>query len=432
MPLLIYTPSPTNRISYIFNFIFQEILPCQINFTSDQDFFIAHTGAKISYANKPLANEPFFKSAKFLLNNGLEKIDLQTVVYKNYPVCFPVDDSAMPFDVFAAAFFLISRYEEYQPAATDQHGRFKAEDSFAFKAGFLRSPVIDQWAYKILEIVQLVYPEFSVPVRNYKYIPTIDIDRAYAWKFSDMASTGARMAKALMLANTKKVLSVIKVFLNKEKDPFDTYALMKEIHKKNNPIFFFLMGDCSRYDNSISCNIPQFRQLIKEISGYAEVGVHPSYQSNIEPEKILAEKARLEEIVNKKVEKSRQHFLKMEKPLTYQRLLKAGIKEDHSMGFASQAGFRAGTCTPYNWYDLSQEKETNLKVYPFAAMEVTLKKYMRLKPSDALLALKNLCDGTKAVNGTFITLWHNESLTDLDEWKGWLQVYQEIVNYASE
>lgn len=432
MQLLIYTPLFTNRIEYIFNFIFCDILGAEIRFASDKQEFMLADATKMSYCNAPLADELFFRQDGFLLQYDIQPLNLQPVQYKEYSVPFPVADSVLPFDVFAAAFYLLTRYEEYLLHAKDQHGRFRAEESFAFKAGFLRLPVIDQWAYQIADLILQQFPGFAFPARDYKYIPTIDVDRAYAWRYSSIPATAARLLKATLLMQKQKIRDIFQVLMGEEKDPFDTYELMPSIHGKKKPIFFFLMGDCSRYDNSISCELPQFRSLIKEISSYANIGIHPSYKSNFEPERLAHEKSRLEEIIERAIDKSRQHFLKMSFPETYQRLVKEGIEEDYSMGFASQAGFRAGTCTPFRWYDLSQEQETSLRVYPFVAMEVTLSKYMGLDAGQALVTLKNLCDRVREVDGTFITLWHNESLTDSGYWKGWLNVYKEIVQYASE
>lgn len=99
------------------------------------------------------------------------------------------------------------------------------------------------------------------------------------------------------------------------------------------------------------------------------------------------------------------------------------------MGFASHAGFRAGTCTPFMFYDLTLESETRLKVFPMIIMDGTLKDYMKLKPSEALEKIRSLIDTVKAVEGTFISLWHNDALTDSGPWEGWQDVYCGLIEY---
>ena len=45
--------------------------------------------------------------------------------------------------------------------------------------------------------------------------------------------------------------------------------------------------------------------------------------------------------------------------------------------------------------------------------------------------IKNIINQVKSVNGTFISLWHNESLSDQKRWKGWRRVYEEMIKYAT-
>lgn len=106
-------------------------------------------------------------------------------------------------------------------------------------------------------------------------------------------------------------------------------------------------------------------------------------------------------------------------PSTYRNLLARDITADYSMGFANEVGFRAGICCPFNFYDLDLERETTLRIHPFAAMDATLNLYMRLTPDEAFDKVKNLIVEIKKVNGVFSTLWHNETLSDEKQWKGW-------------
>ena len=69
--------------------------------------------------------------------------------------------SAIPYDIFAASFYLITRYEEYLPHVKDIHGRYTAEQSLAFKYRFLEKPVVDIWAYKLLEALKEKFPDYE-------------------------------------------------------------------------------------------------------------------------------------------------------------------------------------------------------------------------------------------------------------------------------
>jgi hypothetical protein len=102
------------------------------------------------------------------------------------------------------------------------------------------------------------------------------------------------------------------------------------------------------------------------------------------------------------------------------------------MGFAGDLGFRAGTCTPYPFYDLDEELECKLKIYPFQIMESTLKYYLKTSPKEATEEIKPIIEEVKAVKGQLVTLWHNESLSDVDEWEGWREVYEKMIEQAVE
>lgn len=119
-------------------------------------------------------------------------------------------------------------------------------------------------------------------------------------------------------------------------------------------------------------------------------------------------------------------------PQTYRRLINLDIKEDFTMGFAQQIGFRAGTCTPFPFYDLDMDFTTKLIVNPFAVMDASLNFYMELTPDEAYQRICKLVDEVKRVDGTFMSLWHNESLSDKWDWKGWKDLYQRMIMYARE
>ena len=155
-----------------------------------------------------------------------------------------------------------------------------------------------------------------------------------------------------------------------------------------------------------------------------------SFASLSKKEKLKLEIDRMVDIVHTEVIHTRQHFIKLNMPEMYRNLLKFGVKNDFSMGFVSSPGFRAGTCNPYFFYDLDLENETDLMIHPFSIMDVTLKDYMNLSPSESLSLIKDIINEVKNVNGKFISIWHNESLNFSDRWLGWENIYSEMIKYA--
>ena len=171
--------------------------------------------------------------------------------------------------------------------------------------------------------------------------------------------------------------------------------------------------------------------MVDTIDQWTKIGIHPSYESYLNPIKIGKEKAELEKITRKPIIRSRQHYLRLQLPETYRYLLEVGIKEDYTMGFADRAGFRAGICTPFYFYDLKSEMVTDLKIYPITYMDGSLLKYEKLSVDNAIQKVKKLIDEVKDVNGQFISLWHNHTLSNDKEFKGWNDVHTYMIKELS-
>ncbi|RZL18718.1 MAG: hypothetical protein EOO96_26815, partial [Pedobacter sp.] len=408
MQLLIYSPTVTPRIKYIFNFIFREVLVCDFEFTSIASDFINSNYPKISYANLPLGDELFFNSTSLLTNHTIEPVEIIETFFGDQRVPFAVENSALPFDIFAASFYFLSRYEEYLPFEADEHNRFPAEKSLQHKLDILKTPVVDGWALILKNILLKKYPSLTFGKRKFTFIPTIDVDRAYHFRSSGLLKNATRILKAVANLNTERIVNIIKTGLG-QADPFDTYQYLAEIHEKYElkPLFFFLLArqGHEEFDQNIHPEDEAFKDLISNVAQKAQIGIHTSYASNTETKKISEEIKTLEQIINKKVDSSRQHFLKIHLPRTYLKLIKAGINHDYSMGYASQVGFRAGTCTSFFWYDLQLEKQSHLKIHPFAVMDVTLQQYLKLNPTQAIQKIEELMASVKLVDGTFSSLW---------------------------
>ena len=101
------------------------------------------------------------------------------------------------------------------------------------------------------------------------------------------------------------------------------------------------------------------------------------------------------------------------------------------MGYPSHPGFRAGIAIPFPFFDLTTNESTSLMIHPVTLMDVTMKDHLRLSREKSLELISRMIRKTKAVNGEFVSLWHNESLGDTDRWQGWRKVYEEMVKQAS-
>lgn len=432
--LLVYSHKITPRIRYIFKNMLTRTLLIPVSFTSKVEDFVAHNGLKLSYTKTALGGEFFIKCNDLLFEQGVSDLEINIQNWGETPCFFATNlKSSLPFDIFAASFYLITRYEEYLPHVKDKHGRFTAEQSLAYKHRFLEKPVVDIWAYKFLELLKEKFPDYKFKTRNYKFISTIDIDNAFAYKHKNLIRSFGGFFADFFQLKLREVWNRLAVTLNFKKDPFDTFNKILEFKKQFNvnTIFFFSVGDYTTFDTNVSAAKNKYRLLIKDIQDYATVGLHPSYFSMQDVSILKKEKIRLEKIVNMPIVKSRQHYLRFSLPETYQLLIDLEVEEEYSMGYASNVGFRASTCTPFYFYDLDFEIQTPLKIYPFALMDTTLNDYMKLTPKQSLGKIRDLRNEVKAVDGTFITLFHNESLSDYLRWKGWKRLYESMLKIAT-
>jgi len=428
--LLVYTHKITPRLNYIFKHYFVRILQIPVIFTTKVDEFVAHNGPKITYSKAPLGSEFFIRSHDLLFEQGINDVDINILSWEDTPCFFTAGEtSSVPFDIFAAGFYLISRYEEYLPHVQDIHERFPAGESLAVKNNFIEKPVIDIWAYKFLELLKEKFPNYNYTDREFNLISTIDVDVAFAYKHKGIVRTIGGFMKDIFQFRFLNFWHRILTLLNFKIDPFDTFKELLKIKKEYNvnTLFFFLIGDYTTYDKNISSSNNKFKSVIKSVADYAQIGLHPSYFTLKNTEKLKKEKLRLENIVNTPIVFSRQHYLRLSIPDTYQNLIDLGLQEDYTMGYAKVAGFRASTCTPFYFYDLDFEIQTPLKIFSFAFMDVTLKNHMKLSSEESLLKILSLKEEVKKVNGTFISLFHNETLSENDNWKGWSTIYKTTV-----
>lgn len=433
--ILIFTDETTQRVNYTFKMVFTNFMNTKIEITSDKNFFNTYKGHKISYSKNKIKDELFFYSSDILFQNKISNLNIEVSSWKKIKIFFHTNETgSLPFDIFACIFYMLSRYEEYLPHIKDNHKRFPAKNSLAFKNGFLKLPIVELWINELKLLIESFYPDFKFPQRKFNHINTIDVDHAFLFKEIGFFRGIWKLFKSFVKFDFEKIKLQLNVLTNKLYDPYDNFDYLLKISKKYNIefIYFFLLADFSKYDRNIPFYNKKFIELIQSTSDYFNVGIHFSYNSNHSIYTKKKELDRLSNIVRRKIKKSRQHFLKLNLPLTYQNLIKLGIKEDYSMGYASHFGFRAGTSLPYYFYDLENEKETDLLIKPFVIMDGTLNNYLKLNVEEAKYSIKNIISTLKKVNGNYISIWHNHSLCDMDEWKGWKDIFEFSIKELSK
>ncbi|MGC6470465.1 MAG: polysaccharide deacetylase family protein [Flavobacteriales bacterium] len=429
--MLIYTPQITSRLNYTFHLIFETLCKIKYEVTTDELRFNTHDGPKINYSNQKFDTEFLIKPIGLLHEEGISVQEIIISKWQELPIFYKSSEEEIPFDIFSATFFLVSRYEEYLPHIKDHHGRYTAEESIAYKYQFLDKPLVNQWIKAFKNILLNRFKTIKFPEQKFSFQSTIDVDAAYYFLEKGIVRTTASFIKSAIELDKEMIQQRKDVLLGRIPDPYDTFELQIKLNKKYNidTVYFILLADYGLNDKNNLIHSRKFQLLVKHLADNAEVAIHPSYASNSNFETLVIEKNRLERIVKKEVKNSRQHFLKLDIPFTYRNLLELSIENDFSMGYASQPGFRASICTPYYFYDLELETSTNLKIHPFAVMDATFNYYLKLSPEKSFFMIKQIIDKVKAVDGHFISLWHNETWSEYKKWKGWSKLYLQMIEY---
>ncbi len=426
--MLIYVDQVSERFTYVIDFVFQKH-GLEMNITNDKLQFQSFSGQKLNYSEWDLDSNQLIPSTILFEEHIDLGIQIKKTTWQSVE-CLKINGIVDP---FAALFFVLVRYEEYLKHPKDEFGRFQAKSSCLSQFNWLQLQIVERWIEAIIstyfsESLELYKKEISV-----QFVPTFDIDNTYAFQWKEgvrgiLSAVKDRLKRDVWRIETRK-----KVNAGLQKDPYDSYDYLRQIAKNNDQTrFFWLLGDFAEYDRNIAWNDRRHQALIRDFSSLSRVGLHPSVASFDRPTRLFEEVKRLESIVGIAPKESRQHFLKMEIPHTYRKLINAGFQRDFTMGYAQEIGFRAGTAHTHLFFDLTNNETTQLEIIPFAYMDGTLLEYLKLNPSLAIQSIEHLVNEVKQYGGVFCCVWHNETIAEAGKWKGWRSVYEFTQNQFEE
>jgi hypothetical protein len=429
--VLIYSHISSARLQYICSFIFKEQLGLDYKLTIDSEAFKKHSGAKINYSDSKIADEEFYiQNYPLLFENEIKELAVDCFTSNSNKAFFKTANADFAFDIFAASFYLLSRYEEYLPHKKDMYGRFAHENSLAYKEGFLNLPLVNIWLKDFAGKLKEKFPPGSLRTTlnfqpsTFHFLPTYDIDIAYSYKYKGLLRNIGGFFKSPSLQR-------IKVLAGSLNDPFDCYDWLNNLHRQYclKPVYFFLLAEKNgEFDKNILPHKNAMWQLVKKHIALYEIGIHPSWQSNAKLSVLKSEMEWLAEMSGiKQVKVSRQHYIKFSLPTTFRTLIAAGIKHEYSMGYGSINGFRASVASSFFWYDLENEAETTLRLNPFCFMDANSYYEQRQNTEQSYKELMHYYTVCKAVNSTLITIWHNNFLGTAKEFAGWKEIYERFI-----
>jgi hypothetical protein len=423
-PVKIFAVRNVPRLNYVADLILNEILGLSWELVTDRRKI--GKSPTINYSGQVLPGSFRISPVDLLFETDIQPQKIDISDWNGLPVFFSADeDSDLPFDIFAATFFLVTRYEEYLDFTPDEHGRFCGSNSLAYRSGFLDLPVINHWVKEFSRVLIRKYQSLSFRQNEFSSLVTIDVDEPFAYRGKNFMGNIKGLASDFMSreGNASRRMDCIR---GREKDPFDVFDFLTENIRRNNAEakFFFPVGDASDYDKNPSWKNEEYRQLLKKIGLLFSIGLHPSFRASTDLPTVIDEVTRLKKIVKQKVLFSRFHFLKINLPASYNNLFSTGIMEDYSMGFHDEPGFRAGIATPFRFYDVSRDVPTNLRIYPFQVMDVTLREYKKYDPQKSIEVIGKLIAETRRAGGLFISIWHNTTLLNTPELIDWREVFE--------
>ncbi len=420
----IYTEGKPPRLIYIAGVILGDILGLKWELVSDRRKLGKH--CVINYSGENIKGSFKVSPDPLLFETGVRQRDISMTKWRSLPVFFQTTpDSDLPFDIFASSFYLLSRYEEYLEFKPDEYGRFRPAESLAYNHGFLDRPVIDLWTREFARSLLRKFQTLAFRRNQFRALMTIDADEPFAYLGKSLSDNITGFLQDIS-RKTGHISDRYGCLAGRSRDPYDTfsYIIEKIDHFGCEAGFFFPLGDPSRYDRNPVWKSPEYRNLICGIPPRYFKGIHPSFYSTEKPGLIADEIGRLRSIKKSEVTESRFHYLKMRLPESYRSLLRIGIAEEYSMGYHDEPGFRAGIARQFFFYDLLTDEQTRLRVTPFQIMDIALEGTFRTNPEDARSVVRKIMSEVVSVGGTFVSIWHNTSLLENDECKGWRDLFE--------
>ncbi len=425
--IVVYAAQESPRLRYVLDWLFPEVLRLDYRLTTDESAMDEEPYLITYGINSPRGIS--IPSTGLLWEQDVRPHEPSTGEWDDVPTLYSQPGNyTIPFDFFSAIFFLLSRYEEYYAYIPDKHGRYPHTESLLFRLGVLKRPLVDEWVLAFCKLLEERY-NLTVSLQQFRFQPTYDIDIAWSYKNKGVVRTIGALLRDTARLDGRAISRRLSVLAGIDKDPFDCFNWLVETHRSHGmrPIYFILVAQQSTaFDKNNDPSSDSMKMLIRKLSEDGEVAIHPSYFSTAN-EVFGKEISLLQDLTGKTITSSRQHYIRLSLPETYRALLERGITDDYTMGYGSALGFRAGTGRDFFWFDLKEEKTTNLKVHPFCFMDSTAFYEEKLGAEDAFQHLRQMQSILQSCESQLITVFHNFSLGTDPLWNGWSAEYHKFL-----
>jgi hypothetical protein len=433
--LLIFAEEATARLAYTCRFVFGHVLGLNYRLITDPSAFETSDGWRINYSTRETLPGFRIQPSGLLSETGISLQKPERILKEGRLYLYSTPgQEGLGYDVFSAVFYLISRYEEWQPFIPDRHQRFEVGASILFGGDFHLRPVADIWIMELKAALQRTFPRLSFPEKRYRVVSTIDVDNLYAYRHKGLLRTLGAGMKDLFRRDPENLSRRWRVLSGREEDPFDIYTKVPDFCRERDIplICFFLFRSGTTYDRTVDPRSGAFQEVFQRlVTGGSELGLHPSYTASEQPDRLREEARLLRQQAGAPLVFSRQHYLRFNIRTTPVELMEEGFEVDFTMGYASAAGFRAGTSHPFQYYNFQKEQADPLLFMPFCVMDGVYTVYQHTDPDAALKDMLRLAAEVEQVKGFFTTVFHERSFSD-HLYKGFGTLYKKLHAEAKE
>lgn len=312
-------------------------------------------------------------------------------------------------DILTSSLWTLGRFEELHPESNDEHGRFPAASSAAYKAGCIDRPIVDEYGLALQDVLSHLLPGWTPERRDFRVKLSHDIDLTGV-PFNLRTAAGHVYPRRIPGAFFRDVLALARL-----SQPAYLGGIVRtaKISKDRglHSAFYWQTAAPSPWDAGYDIETPRIRAIVETLAEDFEAGIHPGYYTFGSPQRLFEEVARLRRVIGGVPIGGRQHYLRWS-PSTWKAWEDAGLAYDSTVGFADAMGFRAGTCIPYRPWLFEENRESRILEIPLVVMDCTPVRYMMLNDHETLSAVRALIERCKAVGGVFTLLWHNASVIE--------------------
>ena len=348
---------------------------------------------------------------------GMPHLPPGSLVFSNLitaNVAFPssvknINSNTFPFELPSVAFFFLSNMQERADSTRDAWNRLPASARVAQHFGVYDQNIIGRWAQQLGQWLNGHFPGLSPSAPPVHQQITVDVDHLYQEFGKPLLPFLRGALGCARRGHLQELFHRYQWWKGQKTDPFDHFE-----RYPHSSILFIQMGNQGGIDKSLGAENPIFRKKIKELSETFTIGLHPSSRAAISLSDLQKEKTQLEEIIQKSVTQSRQHYLLTSHSL-WKNLETVGIREDFTALSADQNGFLLGTALPVNHYDFNSEKISDLIRVPSAWMDATGYHYLHLGAAEMKSNHQKMQSESLKYGGWWCPVYHNNYPLFLDE-----------------